>query len=473
MSVKMGHRFSIPLWLIGLTIIFTLIVAGVSPAAMASEPPGKPGNLTAESVAAGIHLTWDAAATGQVATGYQILRRRPLENDTKLQVYVSDTGSTDTDYTDAGVEPGTTYVYRVLGKSDSQTGPRSNFVRLKHTPPAAEQTEGTDEEEKVAATPEGAWASSGAKGVEIEWNDPADDSITGYRVSRRDMSACGSGMEVVKEDTGSADLNWTDSDVEHGGVYKYWIAAINATGTSGDSRPAGKTYSDPGFRSLIGAASVGTPTNLEARPTSGGMFLSWDTPDDESITGYRILRRMPEDCEPSLKIHVADTNRVNGSYLDSDVVLGRIYVYRVLAITGDGFSAQSKFVRSRMKASATAMTVLRTGGPMGRYQERDMLVGIHHLPLDSDDTTLDFTVRADVYVVGRGARNVAVDADMCEGQNMGTDIEFWTIESPHMATEMTFGKVGECRAGEYRIEIVARDSEGERIMSHEFNQTVR
>ena len=48
-------------------------------------------------------------------TGYVILRRRPTEGENELSVYVADTDSTATTYTDTDVTPGIQHVYRVKG----------------------------------------------------------------------------------------------------------------------------------------------------------------------------------------------------------------------------------------------------------------------------------------------------------------------------------------------------------------------
>ena len=96
------------------------------------DPPPAPQNLSAASNGDGtITLTWDAPEDDSV-TGYQILRRRPQEGENALEIYVSDTGSTSTGYTDAGAPAGTRYVYRVKAINEAGAGQRSNYVRIDH-----------------------------------------------------------------------------------------------------------------------------------------------------------------------------------------------------------------------------------------------------------------------------------------------------------------------------------------------------
>ena len=65
-------------------------------------PPPAPTDLTGAASAEGITLSWTAPDAAGI-TGYQILRRLTADSwDWSKAVYVDDTGSTDTSYTDTG-----------------------------------------------------------------------------------------------------------------------------------------------------------------------------------------------------------------------------------------------------------------------------------------------------------------------------------------------------------------------------------
>ncbi len=96
---------------------------------VAEIPPPAPQNLSATSTHASVTLSWDAPDDPS-ATGYQILRRRPLEGERTLLVHVADTGSAQTTYTDTDVTPDTQYAYRVKAINAAGPGPVSNFVNL-------------------------------------------------------------------------------------------------------------------------------------------------------------------------------------------------------------------------------------------------------------------------------------------------------------------------------------------------------
>ena len=89
-----------------------------------------------------------------------------------------------------------------------------------------------------------------------------------------------------------------------------------------------------------------TPTNLTAAVNDdGSITLSWDTPDDDTITGYEILRRRPTEGERRLTTYVANTDTTDTTYTDANVTSGVRHVYRVKAINAAGVGPQSNYVR--------------------------------------------------------------------------------------------------------------------------------
>ena len=65
------------------------------------------------------------------------------------------------------------------------------------------------------------------------------------------------------------------------------------------------------------------------------MLLGWDAPESgaSEVSGYRVLRRLPELGERSLSVLVSDTGSSETSFLDvSAAVGGELFVYRVVAL---------------------------------------------------------------------------------------------------------------------------------------------
>ena len=89
----------------------------------------------------------------------------------------------------------------------------------------------------------------------------------------------------------------------------------------------------------------GRPRNLTGTANSDGtVTLSWDAPNDDSVTGYQILRRRPREGESTLLVHVNDTGSTAAEYTDNGVTPDVGHAYRVKAINAVGLSRQSNFV---------------------------------------------------------------------------------------------------------------------------------
>ena len=70
-------------------------------------------------------------------------------------------------------------------------------------------------------------------GADLAWDDPSDDSITGYEIFRRDRNTQEAGeFDSIRADTGSADADYTDATAQPGGSYVYRVKAINPHGRS-------------------------------------------------------------------------------------------------------------------------------------------------------------------------------------------------------------------------------------------------
>ena len=95
-----------------------------------------------------------------------------------------------------------------------------------------------------------------------------------------------------------------------------------------------------------------TPQNPPPKPTGltatvngdGSITLNWTAPDDDSVTGYQILRRRPQMGETTLAVYVADTESTATAWTDSSVTAGTRQVYRVKAINAAGLSGWSNYV---------------------------------------------------------------------------------------------------------------------------------
>ena len=87
------------------------------------------------------------------------------------------------------------------------------------------------------AKPTGLSAAASHDSVTLTWNDPGDDSITGYVILRRVReNDVGGDFSELAPDTHSTATTYTDDTVAAGLTYTYRIKAINGAGTSERSR---------------------------------------------------------------------------------------------------------------------------------------------------------------------------------------------------------------------------------------------
>ena len=151
---------------------------------------------------------------------------------------------------------------------------------------AATDAVATAEPSEPPDKPKGLDATATHDSVTLTWDDPQDESITGYVILRRvRVNNQGGDFSVLVANTSSAATTYTDNEVAASTTYTYRIKAINGAGTSERSRWVHIDTPAPPVPDQ--------PTGLEATASHGQVVLTWDDPDDDSITGYVILRRLP------------------------------------------------------------------------------------------------------------------------------------------------------------------------------------
>ena len=197
------------------------LASGATATVAAADPPAKPTGLSASVVShEAVTLTWDDPQDDSI-TGYVIQRRdRAIHPVGTFVTIAGDTGSTDTTYTDATVEPDKQYVYRIKAINEhGEVSDKSDWIRA-DTPAIP-----------IPDKPTGLSAVVSHEAVTLTWDDPQDDSITGYVIQRRDRAIHPVGTFVtIAGDTGSTDTTYTDDSVEPDKQYVYRIKAINEHG---------------------------------------------------------------------------------------------------------------------------------------------------------------------------------------------------------------------------------------------------
>ena len=237
--------------------------------------------------------------------------------------------ATGSSYTLADTDEGKAITVRVsftddAGNDESLTSAATDAVA------ATEPSEPPDK-------PTGLSATATYNQVVLTWDDPDDDSITGYVILRRiRVNNQGGDFSVLVANTETAATTYTDDTVAASTTYTYRIKAINEAGTSERSRWVHIDTPAPPVPDK--------PTGLEAAASNGQVVLTWDDPDDDSITGYVILRRVRvNDQGGDFSVLVANTGTAALTYTDDTVAASTTYTYRIKAINEHGTSERSRW----------------------------------------------------------------------------------------------------------------------------------
>ena len=163
--------------------------------------------------------------------------------------------------------------------------------------------------------------------------------------------------------------------------------------------------------SLAGAPAAAKDGSVPARPTGlstvathESVTLTWNAPDDDSITHYKVLRREP-------KAHAAygfvaiedDTGSAATRYTDDTVKPGKRYIYRVKAVNPHGVSTVSRHARAITPAAPAPEPAPLTAGFVGMPAEHDGESGIRFRVALSENIGISFrALREDAFTVSGG-----------------------------------------------------------------------
>ena len=194
-------------------------------------------------------------------------------------------------------------------------------------------------------------------GVDLEWNDvPGADSydVQQYRGGWTDLPA--DGVEIAFYGAGAiiAGLDpeaslWFRVRAANGHGVSDWSATLymNSTSQFKEGRKA-RPDNAPAPAAVEPPEPPATPTGLSRSVSHDAVTLTWDDPEDDSITGYVILRRDRAIHPNGTFVTIAgDTGSTDTTYTDDTVEPDTRYVYRIKAINEHGeVSERSHWVRA-------------------------------------------------------------------------------------------------------------------------------
>ena len=234
--------------------------------------------------------------------------------------------------------------------------------------------------------------------VTLAWDNPQDDSITGYVILRRDREIHPVGTFVtITGDTGSADTTYTDDSVEPDKQYNYKIKAINKYG-----EVSARSH---WVRADTPAVPVpDKPTGLSTVVSYNTVTLTWDDPQDGTITGYVILRRDRAIHPIGTFVTIAgDTGSAQTAYTDETVEPDKEYVYRIKAINDRGLSEMSDWLRTDTPNWATGAPTIGGNAQVGET----LTAGISEI---ADEDGLENAVFSYQWVASNGTTDTNIAA---------------------------------------------------------------
>ena len=296
--------------------------------------------------------------------------------------------------------------------------------------------------------PAGLAAQAGDGGVTLSWNAPTRDSasVTGYEILR----AVGEDEQAtLVDDTASTTTAYTDATATTAGeTYAYQVKAIRGEERSQASGQAQvQILHDP-----VDLA----PSNLTAEAVNDGINLTWNAPaaDVESVTGYRVMHRRPNQGEDQLTVLETNTGSTATTYQDTGATApGQSCVYAVRALRDDEQSQSSDVVEiKRPETEARAPSNL--AGQLGAIINAETRETTHHVDLDWDYPTEDSGT-----VTGYEIQRAAGDA------------EFTTLVAGTGSTDAEYRDATPATAAEaqsYRYRVIALRSEGKSLPSSQW-----
>ena len=210
----------------------------------------------------------------------------------------------------------------------------------------------------VSLPPVQAWVEATDERVTLTWKGNSSNwRVSGYRIERNQGGLTAwdtvvpfqpAANRTPREDIHTTET-YVDTDVLPSARYHYRIRSVYFGVAS--SR----------YISLKVVTAV-DPPGLSIFSDTNRVTIRWDEPEDDSITGYRILRRV--DWGPERTV-ASNTGPGVTEYVDRQVSRDTAYAYRLQALRGSELGARSRYIFA-LTSPAQPPTVNVVSEPAGR-----------------------------------------------------------------------------------------------------------
>jgi fibronectin type 3 domain-containing protein len=207
-------------------------------------------------------------------------------------------------FVDTSVELLTTYFYAVRALDQaSNAGPRSQ--------PVSVTTKGF-------AIPRNVRAIAGEQKITLTWTANTEPELTGYEILRFTDPT----HETPDKTFSSVLTTYVDTPVTADHPFVYRVRAVGTANVKSELSP-------PVSAQATEAAPVlAAPRNVRASPGIGHITITWSANTEAELIGYRVMRY----TDPAQTQAEATFATVNTTYVDSPLVSGQTYIYRVQAV---------------------------------------------------------------------------------------------------------------------------------------------
>jgi len=203
----------------------------------------------------------------------------------------------------------------------------------------------------------------------LSWTVPSG-SITGHRILR---AVDGGNFVELIANSGTSGSH-SDLGLVIGSLYQYDVHALNAEGEALSSNIVSCTP--------VASGVAPAPTGLTASNLpNGDVQLMWDNPNNPSISGYQIERKLENGA---FIIIDPDTGNSGVTFTDTTTVLGNEYTYRISSINTFGFSDTSN--------EATIMTLMPPNTPTLSAEQVGTLITLTWTEPTSDGTVNGYKI---------------------------------------------------------------------------------
>ena len=273
--------------------------------------PNAPENLSAAPGDGRVALSWEKPSNDAPIGSYEVSTVGGANYSP-----IADSDDETTAHTVMGLTNGTEYTLALRAVNSAGNG---LAVTVTATPMAA------------PAAPTNLLAAAGATEVALTWDDPDDDTITGYQVSTNggETFADIDGTDISKNDTDNT-FAYTVPGLTNGTLYTFVLRAVN-------------TYGEGAEATVTAPTLPAAPTGLMAE---GGedrqVTLSWDDPDNNTVSGYQYSTDGGTNFTDIAGVDISEGDMGNTlKYTVTGLTNGTEYTFAVRAVNASGAGAAS------------------------------------------------------------------------------------------------------------------------------------